>query len=211
MNSLPYHPDSSQPHSTLAPSERHLEDWVVANQGYFAAAFCNVFDNPRPFVISRQPNFPIGRPDLIMHSGVQFTIVELKKGAITFEVLGQCARYIHDMREIAVRSWLYTTKDVDISTRHMILAINAMISGCVVGHSIADPNIPFAAQAMSIEVLTYEWHNDEQYYSFNQECTYDQPKYDNAAYEEWAGGGIGIAIHDAVERYISANAIGDVK
>lgn len=216
MNSLPHPDDFRQPHSTLAPSERHLEDWIVANPGYFAVAFCNVFDSPHPFVIKRQPSFPVGRPDLIMSSGVQFIITELKKSAITFEVLGQCARYMHDLRQIASRAWwTYLTQSIDIPSERILhsmnlanIALKQIVKGCVVGHSVSDPNILFAAHAMSIDVLLYEWDSCNQAYFFQQIWTSDQEKYDDDSYYDWANGGLGIAINQSVDRYITSNFIG---
>ena len=88
------------------------------------------------------------------------------------------------------------------------IAINGIVRGCVVGHSVSDPNIIFAADAMSIDVLQYKWDNRNQAYFFEQIWTSNQERYDNDSYYEWAAGGLGIAINQSVERYITANSLG---
>lgn len=111
-----------------APSERHLEDWIVANPHAIHGEVFNLIEISIPVyalvdaidlgnnniawplfdhIIARQPRWPVGRPDLIVKTsghyntdGKSIAAVELKLGAIDIKALTQCVRYMAGLKEI---------------------------------------------------------------------------------------------------------------
>lgn len=159
--------------STVAPNEKHLEDWIVNNFEMFGTdswgdGHYTFFDR----LIARQYPLPNGRPDLITMFEGTITIVELKKGELTYGVLGQCLRYIHDMKFIygLVREDLYsqgmdTFSQYQYSTSNIFLEVTEFptseFTGMIVGHSVADRDLPLVAATCGVQTVTYELINGE--------------------------------------------------
>lgn len=178
-----------------APSEKHLEDWIVANFSRFGALveqelvpeywresfyhpddtyYVETFFNQ---LIARQYPLPSGRPDLIATTHKSVVAVEIKKGPVTYETLGQCLRYIYELKEV----FYWTFFDVRSSDNPDCEAYeyspmfqletteypDTEIYGMVVGHGVSDKNIPIVAAACNIKVVTYEFNADE--YLFTHE------------------------------------------
>lgn len=196
--------DSIQPQSnksTIAPTEKHLEDWICANfyrfgglveqeivpeyarEGCYCPDDTYYVDTFFSHLIARQLSLPAGRPDLLAYRFGQVAAIEMKKGAITYDVIGQCLRYVHDLKQIF--SWVFydTFSDPDsdayvyrkpqkIDLDHYI---DDEIFGVVVGHSIQDKNIPLVCAASGIMCVTYEFTGDE--YLFNH-VDLDAPHHD---------------------------------
>lgn len=164
--------------STLAPSEKHLEDWIVANFEEFGDPVDVDVENGHlvhvegiaPYffeLVEKQYPLPSGRPDLICYRCGTVSAVELKKGAITYDVIGQCLRYIYDLREIF--GWVFAryTDFTDETNPYNYSNIgciepsefpNSEITGMVVGSSFIDSNIPLVCAASNIKVVTYEYN-----------------------------------------------------
>lgn len=189
-------PKPSQPQSTIAPSEKHLEDWIIAhpdrigepipldwvpeyarpdnpymvNEDEYLSPYFNNF-------VGRQISLPNGRADLVMVSYHALVVVELKKGPITYDVIGQCMRYISDLDGIysqvltdaqysgaAGKSYFYhqqyysSIRDIHQNE----------IWGMVVGHGVQDKNIPIVAEACGIKTVQYQYNPNEDEYTFEE-------------------------------------------
>lgn len=190
-------PNPSVPQSTIAPSEKHLEDWIVANPKGFGCnwdtdelpEFCYP-ENPlivngnrrvSPFfkaLITRQMPLQHGRPDLIMFDIDLISVIELKKGVVNYDVIGQCKRYIYDIEDV------YSDVMSDaINNDQMQYVYNpgyrtfygcrtgedSEIQGMVIGHTIQDKNIPIVAKACGIRVVTYEYVNEQYVFTEHSE------------------------------------------
>lgn len=170
----------------IAPSEKHLEDWIVANPQRFGQLI-NDDLVPREYwpedaliidgeyylsdffnqIVARQLPLPSGRPDLICHVEQRLTVVELKKGLITYDVIGQCIRYMHDLT--LMYEQIYTDIEYSgdagkfyrydrrthpgISYDHYTKEVSGMVVGC----GIQDKNLVFVAEASGIQVVTYKY------------------------------------------------------
>lgn len=171
--------------STRAPSEKHLENWIGDNFFRFgelveldlvpeyARENLHIQDDVyyvAPFfedIIRRQPSFVNGIPDYIMRTNTSVSVVELKKGSITFDVIGQCLRYMYDMREMFYWTFMdaLSTDNPDresysYEAGHRLEYTeypDSEITGMVVGHSFSDKNIPLVAAASHIAVVTYKF------------------------------------------------------
>lgn len=144
--------------STKAPSERHLEDWLVANW--------DTSKQKIPFahspLLGRQIPLPSGIPDLICASvGIQ--IVELKKDRITLDSLAQILRYIRD----AVGIRLFALAEIRHRNPPELNALlDPMIMGVLVGCGVDSTETLIAAAACDVEVYAYSFNGDS--YSFEK-------------------------------------------
>lgn len=204
----------------VAPSEKHLEDWIDANLNQFGDRFPEDeyywrmgeahFRSDETFVlpyidsiVAKQPAFPTGRPDLIGYSRGQITAVELKKGAITYEAIGQCLRYVHDLNEAFY--WTYCTvanypSDVRESYRYSSpISLeqteypDCEITGMVVGNSLEDKHLTLVAAACKLRLVTYEYVNGE--YLFELQSV-NRPHID--IYQDFARGKVGAIIRQVM-------------
>jgi len=167
-----------------APTEKHLEDWIVNNLHWFGDLYDNEylygFENYAvPFdetqfvvpmgrrIIGRQLQLPDGIADLILTDDNRLMVVELKKGPVTFDTLGQCLRYINNLRNIfwQVRADVLHRDNPDRSKyvyerpQYEETSYGWAFSdvvGVVVGSSIQDANLLVAASVCDVEVFTYE-------------------------------------------------------
>lgn len=170
-------------HSTLAPSEKHLEDWIVANCQFVGDSGeydeedwlddCphlpdgSIITTGLDRVIARQLTLPSGICDLIalatnFYYNPTLAVVELKKGVIDTLAFTQCLRYMRDLNEI----FFYTMVERDLykSYRPMSkfdfsLGATPEISGILIGHSVQDNNLLIACEAAGIQVYTYEYRD----------------------------------------------------
>lgn len=178
-----------------APTEKHLENWIVDNFHWFGDLYDNdylygfenvaVKFNEDQFVVplghrivGRQFQLPDGIADLIITDDNRLMVVELKKGPVTFDALGQCLRYMNNLQSIfyAVRADTRNPDNPDRLkyeyTRPQYEEVGqgwayGDIVGVLVGNSIADPNILVAASVCGIEVFTYDMHK-------NGACTFER-------------------------------------
>lgn len=211
-----------QEQSTLAPSEKHLEDWIVKNFHGFGTIWQDGelpdicypevpyrIDNSRlvsPFfnsIVGRQFPLPSGRPDLLARNETQIAAIEIKKGAITYETIGQCLRYMYDLRQIFYRkfhklvsgwtndgSFQYEPDGIsDLETHEYP---QSEIFGLVVGHSLQDKNIALVASVARIQVVTYTY--DGFGYQFNHETIYGEENLDYGDYVNGSLGGVMASI-----------------
>lgn len=183
----------------IAPSEKHLEDWIVNNWDRFGEWWLDEEDLPPfdldvgdcfapyfPELIAEQYKLPSGLIDLIGgdERTPQLCVIELKKGRITYTDIGQCARYLFDIGEILIfLQSLEKCKDQDApgfflppfdsNVNASIGMQHTSVCGMVVGHGIQDENILLAAAQCNISVVKYDFR-DTDGYVFE---TYDKVRY----------------------------------
>lgn len=187
-----------------APSEKHLEDWIVANYGL--VSYEDDFgDGPLDIgligpVIARQVRLPAGRADLVTYGSddraPNVAVVELKQGVIKSDTVAQCLRYMRDLHEIFY--WLEPGSVPASYEKHgladQISGYEPEVSGIVIGHSLSDSNLLIACEAAHIRVVLYDFDGEQ--YSFEQASESVQlPSYHERylVYQEFGFGAIGEA------------------
>lgn len=188
----------------IAPSERHLEDWLVNNpQKIFD------FSDEHPSSlqwVARQLNLPSGRADLIGYEGGgDLAVFELKKGAIDSDTLAQCLRYMRDIDKIGEFALAQIRNLVE--TPELEYA-DPVVSGVIVGHGIKDRNLLTAAFHARISVFSYNYHPENDSYSFTQLFA-DGHRWET--YYEYSLGILGqyiqVAYRDRVDYLLQCNGI----
>ncbi len=223
--------DDSAQQSLLAPSEKHLEDWIDANLIQFGDRFPEDeyywrmgeahFRNDNTFVlpffdaiVAKQPQFPCGRPDLIGYRTGQISAIELKKGVITYQSIGQCLRYMHDLKEafywVFTEIGKFTTSPREEYSYTPVWNIeqseypNDEIAGMVVGSHLEDAHLTMVAAACGIQLVTYEYVNDEYLFTL---LTVDRPH--PTIYKQFVKGAISKTLlrvmKDRAEKQKAAN------
>lgn len=133
----------------IAPSEKHLEDWIVANPNRV-----RYFDGQnwvRPFhhLMGRQIKTMSGVIDLVVWGDSLVCPIEIKREKLTAHHLVQLLSYMGDidcyMRLIAYQ------EDKEIPR----------IKGILIGHSFADRRLLCACMGANVEVLTYQYQSGE--------------------------------------------------
>lgn len=175
-----------------APSERHLEDWIVDNAGMLAPIHIPVT------LLSRQLPLPSGRLDLLIRWGVNLEVVELKKDAITEAAVMQTLRYMYDIKKIWGVATEYLPQALQVETSGNGL-YHCPIYGHLIGHSIT-PVVLRCAEAAEISVSLYDYDGE---YEIEDVCS-DQPDY--AVLEEFSYGLVGIAMRSILAHYNKAAA-----
>lgn len=153
-----------------APSERHLEDWIVANP---EKAMLET-------IVGRQIKLPSGIADLLISQDDIAYIVELKKDTLNAKTLAQLLRYRHDMLKIWEMSVLVFPDECRNPTN-----IETRLAGILIGHSV-DEDTVIAAHGAGVLTIRYEYTGDG--YMF-----YDiYPRFiQQSVYAEYAHGHIG--------------------
>lgn len=80
----------------IAPTEKHLEDWIVNNQRAF---FDQLWIAGRR-IVSRQFRLSNGIADLIVAVPIGIRVIELKKGQIDGAAVTQVMRYVGELRTV---------------------------------------------------------------------------------------------------------------
>lgn len=151
-------PESQANGSTLAPSEKHLEDWIVANLSLFGEdARINIRR-----LVARQPQFPSGRPDLILAIQGSVSVVELKKDRADGRAVAQVLRYLGDIRMIhdynneGQFSHTYSAYEYPMG--------RPIVHGIIVAKSF-DDNAYLACINNNIDMLSYEYDGEDYYFN----------------------------------------------
>jgi hypothetical protein len=200
----------------IAPSEKHLEDWIVANPDKVYARL----DDPNEYwdgtvdfisrIVKRQCNLPSGRCDLIaLATGMRdysLAAIELKRDALDTKTVAQCLRYIRDLKEIFLKvrypglSNIPHAEPVLHYAKHdmcdNLLANNSEISGLIIGYDVPDENLLVACECADIQVLTYDYSEGD--YSFDLYGTGDYIARAEV-YENFAYGAIGDAMRSVIK------------
>lgn len=198
----------------IAPSEKHLEDWIVDNSQLVreeTGESCDYWDGYTNFIhriVNRQVRLPSGRADLIAitcgYTDISVAPVEIKKGAIDSKTVAQCLRYMRDLREIFLRvrhpgidSEIYTGYEYrPHGIAEQLLGYAPEIAGMVIGHSVSDNNLLVACEASGIAVLTYEFDGTGYEFTSHSDANHigNQDHYSNFAY-----GAVGDAIREVMK------------
>lgn len=153
------------PQSTLAPSEKHLEDWIVANPSLFAP-----FRNTPLLdaIIARQVNYRSGVIDLIGMKEHRLRVIELKKGEIDAKALTQLLGYIQQVRRIFndVACDLWNTKQVK-NLYGFTLEGHEFVGGILVGNSI-DLKTHLACEEAGILCMIYEFDGSSYQFDYSR-------------------------------------------
>lgn len=170
----------------IAPSEKHLEDWLVSRNG------CPI-DAPssRYVVVGRQVRLHSGRADLIVFNGSSLLVYELKKDAIDVHALAQILRYQSDLRDI----WRIVCKPILQDFEQQYALFPFCVSGMLIGRTVSrDVNI--AAAAANVVVYTYDFDGTTYHCQFVYELGMS-----NLTAEEFAFGRIGEWMRQALTAY----------
>lgn len=152
-----------------APSEKHLEDWIVDNPSkafYQLEPYEDKWDGRMPLfetLIARQAKLPSGICDLVaIDTGEGFDCiyaVELKKGAIDSDAICQCMRYMYDFKDMVKHAKMHTSHHAFEYPLHF----SQETKGIVIGHSLSDGNLVKSAEAAHILLVTYEYLENGEY------------------------------------------------
>lgn len=188
--------------STLAPSEKHLEEWIVSNLDLFRTTYEDGSPGLFPYttgVLKRQPRFPSGIPDLIMSKAQnQIVVVELKRESINAQTVMQCLRYMYDLRYILLD--VLRSRHDDIMTLFDIdNAMNYFVRGILVGHSIADQSLFPGFEVAGLEVVTYSYTG--------QDYKFAGYYYDGwvESHGNWANGAVGDYLDLCIQAWKESN------
>lgn len=172
-----------------APSEKHLEDWLVVNYEKLVIVLAQRYATSINHVIARQPRFPSGIPDIIVDWEGAATVIELKKGVIDYQAVAQIMRYIDDLRKIAIATEFRAHRAFDYNED---IAEGMHIPGILIGSHVLDKDVLKICHYSDIHVFTYTYNDGK--YTFNQvaaEVPYSPHYQVGSAWDEWAHGVIG--------------------
>lgn len=151
-------------HSSFAPSEKHLEDWLVANPHVIQ----DIIGTPHKiqgqhFLMGRQIPCTAGIVDLLFYGQYLPTPVELKIGKLTPEHLAQLLAYMGDIH-FTMR--IISQEEVG----HMNIP---PMRGVLIGHSVENDRLLHACLGANVNLLLYEFKDGG--YRFH----YTPPKFDD--------------------------------
>lgn len=191
----------------IAPTEKHLEDWIVANPSRFA--LLDEIDGDQLLspllnkIIARQLRLPSGIADLVALTRYwepSLAVIEIKRDAVNEKTVAQCLRYMHNIQDIyahVLNEW----EDISNENRYRRISMVHMrhmrlpeISGIVVGHSLANENIALVCEACGIIAVTYDFDGEQ--YEFSLE---DVTTVSHSDRTEFAVGAIGDAIRSVMQ------------
>ncbi len=193
-----------------APSEKHLEDWIVANQSTFLQEFigmdgqrrhCRIVDS----IIGRQTVLPSGRLDLLGVCEDGIVVVELKKDKADSECLAQLIRYMGDLQGI-YRSKLHQMRRSDKNfpvNQSFLMSDPASVSGIMISQGLVDEKLMFVADAANIGIVNYTYLPEQNSYAFFTPSHASRYIEISNAHDEYADGFIGIAFAEIIERWAS--------
>lgn len=141
-----------------APTEKHLEDWIVATNSLFD-------EREGAELVARQLPLPSGRLDLLYHRFDSVAVAEIKKGMLDTHSLTQVLSYIHDLKRIwKVAIIGMPDPDPSCSTiAHQAFGYwSPQIKGILVGYDIPE-DVLLAADASDVEVILYDFRDDGTY------------------------------------------------
>lgn len=185
-----------------APSEKHLEDWIVNNTSAFRQRIHDIATPICDQIIGRQARFPSGICDLIGEREGYLALIELKAGKADAKAIAQVMRYMRDMTAI----WETAVVDLiehysgDQYKRMLGFVLDVRICAILICTGLTDDNLIYACEAANITVILYEY--DGENYTFTGYSPPYHLKEHQSVYEEFAKGWLG----DAARR-VAADAI----
>lgn len=172
----------------IAPSEKHLEDWIVSRNGCFVDVSAPHVEH---VVVGRQVHLRSGIADLLVFNGTVLSVYELKKDKIDVHALAQILRYQSDLWDI----WRAVCKPLLLTVDQYYALFPFCVSGVLLGHSV-HPDILISANAANVVVYTYDYDGSAYHccFAFDGGMT-------NSTAEEFAFGGIGESMRKALTAY----------
>ncbi len=140
--------------SAFAPSEKHLEDWIVDN---YPSAFPH-----GGHIVGRQLATPAGRIDILSFGTHFVDVIELKRGPIDGAALFQVLRYMRVLTSVCYTAHVRGRYKCDPD----------IVRGILIGHSVNDA-VHAAADQARVGILLYEFH--EPSYDFRP-TTFNDPR-----------------------------------
>src|SRR3990172_1466420 len=151
--------------NSLAPSEKHLEDYIWAHPECLGLVTKNSDDLGFPIfeLVARQVKLPTGRVDLIgMAYMSSLAIIELKKGVIDTRALAQLLRYMRDVKKV-VELAVIDYKIMQLPGYENIGMIEdqynlseALTFPLLIGADIESDDLLCACIACNVDVMLYE-------------------------------------------------------
>ena len=193
-----------------APSEKHLEDWIVANPEKFGVLGDYRYFSLAEFIIKRQSRLPHGIPDLIVKSPYHsITVVELKRDSINSDTVAQCLRYMCDLQGIFAMATVVASQDRGIEySRDATFDVGELreISGVVVGDSMPDRNLIAVCNMANIAPVIYEFDGENYTFTFAGFQIYNLMDL-CSQYLDWANGSLGGAMIALMQERIQDEAM----
>lgn len=150
----------------IAPSEKHLEDWIYANHQDFFSQIPTLWARR---IIGRQFELASGRPDLIVAAKLGLRVIELKKGVVDGEAVAQVIRYTGEIRDLF--NWadchVDSPDDPHYYDQTKINPFYPLVKGVLIGHSFTRKAL-LACATNDITAITYECYDDG--YLFEETC-----------------------------------------
>jgi hypothetical protein len=186
-----------------APSEKHLEDWIVVNADYMINEI-GLYDK----IIGRQVQLPAGICDLIttetMYGVMSVSVVEIKKDAVDSKALAQCLRYMRDLGQIFCDT-KYPISDTDdfmrwnytpVGTCEMAVGHPREVVGTLLGYDVPDKNILIACEAIGVRVMTYDFDGTDYDFNFHHA---NEPMARYEMFRDFSRGAVGDAMRDVIK------------
>jgi len=160
--------------NTLAPSEKHLEDYLWAHPE--ALGMCGIPpqygpDQPMYDFAFRQLRTVSGVMDLVGFSG-ELCVLELKRATLTSAALAQVLRYIRDMKAMLMRLG-HDLAEMPICRpwmnnyiRFERRGLEDWVHGVLIGSGVENENLLIACEACDVEVFVYDF--DGSAYQFSR-------------------------------------------
>lgn len=195
-----------------APSEKHLEDWIVDNPQYFGEAYGSQWDEDELYpyfekVLKRQARFPSGIADLVMSNDTTICAVELKLGGIDGEAVAQVQRYMYMLRLIYQEAFDIARRGYPDVSKHYHYPDTVspdmgmhVVRGMVVGHGVKDHKLLMISELLGIELVTYDYNPKDDTYRFETQSTVMISRETIDARDDFASGIIGQELVNIILR-----------
>lgn len=165
----------------LAPSEKHIEDWIVGNFSSFNKQTSLNIQR----IVGRQIPMPSGILDLLVMMPLSLTVVELKKGEIDEKSIAQVHRYIVDLVNLhyLIYDNIHDGNDLHAHSSSMTHGEywRYPIHGILIGNSISDRSMNHCMDS-HIETVIYDFE-DGDYYFERDACTPEERSQDDYTIE----------------------------
>lgn len=144
-----------------APSEKHLEDWILANPEKLQHFYKPLIHK----VLECQCRFECGIADIVAKGNAGVLVIELKKDGVDEAVIAQCLRYCFELRS-SVQSLL---ADIEVNDLWGCKDYNFhfeswFVTPVVIGSHVKNAATGYLADMGNILIFTYDY--DGQGYDF---------------------------------------------
>lgn len=154
--------------STIAPSEKHLEDWIVANPKRF---FEDVRISYGRRFVGRQYVLSSGIVDLIVAGKLGLRAIELKKGHVDGNAVSQVIRYMGELSYLFayVHYKFLELNDPYWDKLHLVPDdAYPEVCGILIGHSFDEMAL---RACLTNQIYAYQYEYTDGEYSFEEVST----------------------------------------